>query len=345
MKQAKRAAYCVSGRRCRLLFITLSVLAFALFAVNLLTGDSGITPLELARALQSPGDDGNIASAVLSIRVTRAVSALVAGAALSASGLLMQTVFRNPLADPYLLGVTSGASLGAALLMLGMPLLSSTAAGLLQPLGVAGAAWAGSALVLLGVAAASRWMKNILGILIVGVMFGYAAGAVIQVLQYMSTAENLKMFTLWSMGSMGNVTSQNAAAMASVTAVGLAMAALAVKPLNLLLLGEEYARSMGLDVYRSRALVFTSVTLLAGTTTAFCGPVGFIGLAVPHVARMLFANSDHRVMLPASVLVGIDVMLACDAIAKNLILPVNTVTALMGIPVIVWVVFKNLRLA
>ena len=331
-------------RRNGLMFALLAVLLAVLAAANMVTGDSGMSLTQLLAALRGEGDAHGMASTVMSIRATRAAVAVITGAALSASGLQMQTVFRNPLADPYLLGISSGASLGAALLMLGVPMLHHGAATALQSLGVAGAAWVGAALVLVAVGVVSRWVKNILGILIIGVMFGYVASALIQILQYMSSAENLKTFSLWSMGSIGNVTTTRMFIMAAIVTAGLALSVICIKPLNLLLLGEDYARTMGLDVRKSRIMVFTSVTLLAGTTTAFCGPVGFIGLAVPHIARMLFANADHRILLPATVLVGMDTMLVCDLVAKNLVLPVNSITALMGIPVIVWVVFRNLRL-
>lgn len=332
------------GRRGGMAFAVLGVLLAVLLAVDLLTGDSGMSPRDLIAALSGRGEGAPLAGTILGIRATRAAVAVIVGAALSAGGLQMQTVFRNPLADPYLLGISSGASLGAALMMLGLPLLGAGLSSTALSLGIAGAAWVGAAAVLVAVGIVSRWVKNILGVLIIGVMFGYVASAIIQILQYLSSAESLKLFSLWSMGAIGNVTAPKAAVMAVIVAAGLVLAVISIKPLNLLLLGEDYARSMGLDVRRSRTLIFTSVTLLAGTTTAFCGPVGFIGLAVPHVARMIFANADHRVLLPGSIVVGMDMMLVCDILAKNLVLPVNSITALMGIPVILWVIFRNLRI-
>lgn len=332
------------GRRGAVAFAVLGVLLVVLLAVDLLTGDSDLSPRAVIAALSERDGGTGLASSIIAIRSTRAAVAVIVGAALAAGGLQMQTVFRNPLADPYLLGISSGASLGAALMMLGLPLLGARLPSTALSLGIAGAAWIGAAVVLLAVGAVSRWVRDILGVLIIGVMFGYVASAVIQVLQYLSSAESLKQFSLWSMGAIGNVTAPKAAVMAAVVIAGLLLSVICIKPLNLLLLGEDYARSMGLDVRRSRLLIFTSVTLLAGTVTAFCGPVGFIGLAVPHVARMIFANADHRVLLPGSILVGMDMMLVCDILAKNLVLPLNSITALMGIPVIIWVVFKNLRI-
>lgn len=332
-----------SRRRTTLTFVILSVLLVTLSAANLLTGDSGLSATALIGAMTGGSDHTGYAGAILSLRITRIAVAATVGAALSVGGLLMQTMFRNPLADPYILGVSSGASLGAAVLMLGLPLLGLGTSSVAGSLGVAGAAWAGAALVLIAVGMVSRWVRDILGVLIVGVMFGYVAGAIIQVLQYLSSAESLKLFTLWSMGSTGSVTVQRAIIMAVVVAAGLIMATAHIKSLNLMLLGEDYARSMGLDTRRTRLGIFAAVTLLAGTTTAFCGPVGFVGLAVPHITRMMTASSDHRVMLPATLLAGIDVMLACDIMAKTLVLPINSITALMGVPVILWVIFKNMR--
>lgn len=289
------------------------------------------------------GEDKITRDIILSIRLVRTFVAVLIGVALSISGLQMQTVFQNPLADPYLLGVSSGAGLGAALFILGIPLLGLTNSPLLQSIGIVGAGWIGAALILVGVTAISRRVKNILGVLIIGVMIGYVAGAIIQILQYLSSAEQLKLFSLWSMGSLGHVTTTKLLIMLPVLCIGIVLSVISIKSLNLLLLGENYAQTMGMNVRQSRSLIFISTMLLAGTVTAFCGPIGFIGLAVPHIARMLFNNADHRVLLPGSVLVGIVAMLLCDLIAKSLILPINSITALLGVPVILWVVAKNLR--
>ena len=177
-----------------------------------------------------------------------------------------------------------------------------------------------------------------------GVMTGYVAGAIIQILQYMSSAEQLKVFTLWSMGSLGHITMTQLAIMAPIVGIGLVVSIACIKPLNLLLLGENYARTMGMNIKRSRTLIFISTALLTGTVTAFCGPVGFIGLAVPHITRLLFNNADHRVLVPGTILTGLIGMLLCDIIAKKFLLPVNCITALLGVPVILWVIAKNLRI-
>lgn len=325
------------------IFIGLGAATAALFAADLLAGDSPLSPGEVWGVFTGEATDETTRAIVLSIRLTRAAVAVLVGTALAVSGLQMQTVFRNPLADPYLLGVSSGAGLGVAFLILGAPLLGWRAFGAWQSVGIAGAGWIGAAGALLLVAALSRRMKNILGVLIMGVMLGYVAGAVIQIMQYLSSAEQLKLYFLWSMGSLGQVTTAKLWVMIPVVGIGLLLAIYTIKALNLLLLGENYARTMGLDVRRSRTLIFISTALLTGTVTAFCGPVGFLGLAVPHVARMLFREADHRTLLPGSALLGAAGMLLCDLVAKTLTLPVNCVTALLGIPVIIWVIFKNIR--
>ena len=265
----------------------------------------------------------------------------MAGAALAVSGLQMQTLFRNPLAGPYVLGVSSGASLGVALFLLGAPLLGLAASPTLQLLGTAGAAWIGSGLILMLVMALSRRIKDIMVILILGMMIGSAIGAVVEIMQYLSDENALKSFVVWTMGSLGDVTATQLQLVVPTITAGLMIAVALIKPLNLLLLGENYARTMGLDITRSRRMIFASTTLLAGTVTAFCGPIGFVGLAVPHLARMIFASADHRVLIPASMMTGAVVMLACDIISKSMTLPINTVTALIGIPIVVFVVIRN----
>ena len=216
---------------------------------------------------------------VLNIRLIKAIVALLAGAALSVSGLQMQTLFRNPLAGPYVLGISSGASLGVALVVL---------AGNGSSIGIAGAAWVGAAVVLLVITAVGQRIKDIMVILILGMMFSSGVGAVVQILQYLSKEESLKAFVIWTMGALGDVTSGQLLILVPSVFAGLLLAVLTIKPLNLLLFGEEYAVTMGLNIRRSRSLLFLSTTLLAGTITAFCGPIGFIGLAMPHVTRMLF---------------------------------------------------------
>ena len=334
----------MSGRRTAILFTVLSLLTAALFTADLLIGSVAVALRDIRAALTGGSCDPAVRDIILKIRLLKAVTALFAGAALAASGLQMQTLFRNPLAGPYVLGISSGAGLGVALFLLGAPLLGVSAHSFVQSLSIAGAAWLGAALVLLIVMAVSRRIKDIMVILILGMMFGSGVSSMVEILQYLSSEAALKSFVIWTMGSLGDVTGGNLALMLPVITAGLVLSVAVIKPLNLLLLGENYARTMGLNVQRTRTLLFLSTVLLAGTVTAFCGPVGFIGLAVPHLARMLFASADHRVLMPASMLSGAALLLVCDLISKSLALPINTVTALMGIPVVIVVVVRNRNL-
>ena len=315
-----------------LLFTALAALTLFLFLLDLAVGAVAVPLGDVWAALTGGDCPRATAKTILNIRLIKAVVALLAGAALSVSGLQMQTLFRNPLAGPYVLGISSGASLGVALVVL---------AGVGSSIGIAGAAWLGAAIVLVVIAAVGHRIKDIMVILILGMMFSSGIGAVVQILQYVANDESLKMFVIWTMGSLGDVTFNQLAVLIPSIIAGLLLAVITIKPLNLLLFGEEYAVTMGLNVRRSRGLLFLSTTLLAGTVTAFCGPIGFIGLAMPHVTRMLFRNSDHRVLVPGTVLSGAAVLLLCDLVSKMFTLPINAITALLGIPIVVWVVLRN----
>lgn len=324
-----------------ILFTTLSISLLVLFVLDLIIGSVYISLKDVWGTLIGSEVDKTTRLIVFDIRLMKAIVAVVAGVALSVSGLQMQTLFRNPLAGPYVLGISSGASLGVAIFILGMPILGITNNGIISSIGTAGAAWIGSALILVFIASVSTRIKDIMVILILGMMFSSGVSAVVQILQYMSNEEALKSFVIWTMGSLGDVTSNQLKLLLPAVVLGLILSVLVIKPLNLLLLGEQYARTMGLNVRKSRYLIFLSTTLLAGTVTAFCGPIGFVGLAIPHVSRMLFCNADHRVLLPASALCGAVILLLCDIISKCLTLPINTITALLGIPIVIWVVIRN----
>lgn len=314
------------------IFIMLSALTAVLFCLDLAVGAVRIPVTDVWAALTGGNCPEATIFIVRDIRLIKAIVALLTGAALSVSGLQMQTLFRNPLAGPYVLGISSGASLGVAMVVL---------AGMTSSIGMAGAAWAGAAAVLIIIAAVGHRIKDIMVILILGMMFSSGVGAVVQILQYLSEEESLKAFIIWTMGSLGDVTGTQLAVLAPAVVAGMALAIATIKPLNLLLFGEEYAITMGLNLRRSRTMLFLSTTLLAGTVTAFCGPIGFIGLAMPHVARMLIRDSDHRVLIPATALAGGAVLLLCDIVSKLFTLPINAITALLGIPVVVWVVLRN----
>lgn len=337
--------------RTTILLVSLSVATLLLFMLDLAMGSVSLSLEEVWSGLRGTagGDGGSSAVIVRNLRLPKAIMALLAGAALSTVGLQMQTLFRNPLAGPFVLGVSSGASLGVAIMLLGLPLFGiSISDPLVQNVGVAGAAWIGSALIMVVVMAVTARIKNIMTVLILGMMFGSAASALVEIMQYLSPEGALKSYVVWTMGSLGGVTLSQLRIIVPVIIVGLVISVLLIKPLNILLLGENYARTMGLNIKRTRFMVTLTTVLLAGTVTAYCGPIGFVGLAVPHVARMLFREADHRVLVPATMLCGTTIMLLCDIVASvpssDLTLPINTVSALVGIPIVVVVIMRNRKM-
>lgn len=330
--------------RTTILFTLLSIVALVMFIADIAVGSVNLSLDSVLGVLTGSTTQSTIRSIVIDIRLVKAIMAILAGAALSLSGLQMQTLFRNPLAGPYILGVSSGASFGVALFLLGAPLLNLTTSPIISALGTAGAAWIGAAAVLVLIIALSRRIKDIMVILILGMMLSSALSAVVEILQYLSNEAALKSFVVWTMGSLGDITLSQLSFIAPIIIIGIALAVLTIKPLNILLLGENYAVTSGVNISKVRRYVFLSTTLLAGTVTAFCGPIGFVGIAAPHLARMLFRSADHRVLIPASAIIGALMMLLGDIIAKMLLLPINTVTALMGIPVVVYIVTRNRNL-
>ena len=315
-----------------------TMLTLLLLLADMAVGSTSIPLKELWRSLTGNGSDESIRYIILNFRIPKAVTALLSGAALSAVGLQMQTLFRNPLAGPYVLGVSSGASLGVALFTLGMPLLGISASSVWWGgIGAVGAAWAGAALILLVIMAVTTRIKDIMAVLIMGMMFGSAATAIVEILQYMSPEGAVKSYVVWTMGSLGGV-------LLSELRI-LALSVSLIKPLNMLLLGENYARTMGLDIRATRLRIFASTILLAGTVTAYCGPISFLGLAVPHIVRMAFREADHRILMPASMVCGGGIMLLCDLASQlpssDMTLPINTVTAFIGIPVVIAVIFRT----
>lgn len=330
-------------RRTTILFCLLSAIALALFVCDIVVGSVNIPFSDVVGAI-SGSADATTRAIVVDIRLTKALMALFAGIALSLSGLQMQTLFRNPLAGPYVLGVSSGASFGVALFLLGAPLLGLSSSPIVSAIGTTGAAWIGAAAVLMMIIVLSKRIKDIMVILILGMMLSSALGAVVEILQFLSNEAALKSFVVWTMGSLGEVTHSELMFIVPVIILGVILAVVTIKPLNILLLGESYAQTSGINLTKVRGQVFLSTTLLAGTVTAFCGPIGFVGLAVPHLARMIFRTADHRVLLPASAIIGSAMMLVGDILSKLMLLPINTITALMGIPVVVYIVFRNRNL-
>lgn len=325
----------------RYIFPLLVLIVALLFVCDLMVGSVNISCGEVWVALTGGECEPATRKIVCEVRLVKALVALLAGVALPISGLQMQTLFRNPLAGPYVLGISSGASLGVAIFLLGAPLLGVRIDGLAASIGTAGAAWIGGAAILFVIAALSRRIKDIMVILILGMMFSSGVSAVVQILQYLTSEEALKSYVIWTMGSLGDVTTLQLWILLAAIGLGLAIALRTIKPLNMLLLGENYARTMGLNIGKSRALIILSTTLLAASVTAFCGPIGFVGLAIPHLSRIIIRNADHRLLMPTTALVGAAVMLLCDVMAKCWALPINSITALMGIPIVVWVVIRN----
>lgn len=284
---------------------------------------------------------------VWNFRFPKMITALLSGMALAVCGVQMQTLFRNPLADPYILGISSGAGLGVALFTMGFSAfgLNSLIPDAVADLGMASAAWIGALAMTFIIMTASQRLKSNMSLLILGIMAGSAGSALIGLLQYLSNAPALKMYVLWTMGSFGNVTGSRLLIMALLCFVGFTISFYNIKDLNVLLMGEQYAHSLGIRLNRVRNRIFIATALLAGSVTAFCGPIGFIGIAVPHLARMIFRNANHRVLIPASGLIGALLMLSADILSQmpgsQNTLPVNTVAALLGIPVIIYVIFQN----
>lgn len=336
----------MNSRSQNILFVLLSIALVALAIGDLAIGTTDIALSDVWAALTGGVTTDEYRTIVCELRLPKVVVAIAAGMALAASGLEMQTLFRNPLAGPYVLGINSGASLGVALFTLAAPVVGALSGSVFMRLGLTGMAWIGSAVILILVMFLSRRIKNINVILILGMMLGSAISSVVGILQYLGTEESLKAFVVWTMGSLSTVTVDDLSVMLPAVGIGLLLAIVAIKSLNMLLLGESYARTMGLRVARSRVVIFLSTTLLAGSVTAFCGPIGFIGLAMPHLARMTFRTADHRVLMPASMLWGAVSMLiccvACDIVARGgVMLPINTITSLLGIPIIIIVVLRN----
>jgi len=331
--------------------ILVALVAFALvaFLLSLAIGSVRIPLDEVVRVLLGgQASKETWQTIVLVFRLPKAITALLAGAALSVAGLQMQTLFRNPLADPFVLGISSGASLGVALMVLGGAATSASVFGrtaFLGDLGLVTAASLGAAVVFVLVLAIARRVQSVITLLVLGLMVSYLTGAVVSLLIYFSIPEQVSAYINWTFGSFGGVTWQQMRAFAPALLVGLTIAMLTAKPLNALLLGENYAASMGVNVRTARWWVTASASLLAGAVTAFCGPIGFIGIAVPHLCRALFGTSDHRVLLPAALLLGGGLALIFDLISQmpgtRAALPLNVVTAAVGAPVVLWIVLRR----
>jgi len=337
-----------------LYFFLLIAGVVGLFLLNIMLGSVDIPLSDILHVLTGAGATHEAwQKIIINIRIPRAITAILAGSALSIGGLQMQTLFRNPLAGPSVLGITAGASLGVAMVMLAAGTITSIFA--IQQLSVLGswliigAASVGSAAVLLLILLISIKVRDNVTLLIIGLMIGNITIALVSIWQYFSRPQQIQDYLIWTFGSLGGVSLEQLWIVALVTVLGVAIALGLSKSLNGLLLGEQYARSMGLSVTSARIWIISSTSLLAGAITAFCGPIGFVGIAVPHLARSLLGTNDHRVLIPGTLLIGAMLLLACDIIAQvpgtTTTLPISAVTSMIGSPVVIWVIIqrKNLQ--
>jgi iron complex transport system permease protein len=340
----------VAVSRKKLLLTALLLLLLIVFLLDIAIGPVKIPLRQVFKSIFSPSAENNIGQYIIKkIRIPKAFTAVLAGCGLSVSGLQMQTLFRNPLADPSVLGITAGASLGVAMIMLAGG--SITTLDTIRELGISGswliisAACLGAAGIMLLVVSISGSFKDNVMMLIVGIMIGTITLSIISIWQYFSAPERIKDYLLWTFGSLGGVTGNQLYILALAVVAGLIISFLSSKLLDALLLGENYARSMGLTAQRARVIIICSTSLLAGSITAFCGPIGFIGIAIPHMARSLFNTSSHRILIPGCCLIGTVLMLLCDIIAQlpgsQTVLPINIITALVGAPAVIWIILRR----
>lgn len=323
------------------------LMGVVLFALNLLMGSVSIPFADFIDAVFYHAETTS-RSIVVEYRLPQAITAVFAGIGLSVSGLLMQTLFRNPLADPSILGISSGAGLGVAFSVLLAGSLSGMAisrVGWWTTIGIATAAFLGAFVVLLLILAVSMRLRNMIGLILVGIMIAYIASSVTDVLKFFSQKEDVHSFVIWGMGSFSAVTKIQLPFLAACISLGVIAAFFLSKTLNLMLLGDRYAENLGVNTKHSSMLVILVSGFLTAVVTAFCGPIAFLGLAVPHIARFLFRTSNHKILIPFTVIIGMDLALLCNLIARlpgfegNL--PINSVTALIGAPIVIWVIFHR----
>ncbi len=327
------------------ILLIISILALIFFiAADLFIGSVSIPYKEFLDYILGNEIKPEYQTIITEFRIPKTITAVLVGVALSVSGLQMQTIFRNPLAGPYVLGISSGASLGVALLLLSsVPLLFISSIGMSWITSIS--AWIGAGLVLILIFIVSIRVKDVMTILIIGVLFGSAVSAFVSILQYFGEQAQLKTFIIWTMGSLSGVTNEQLIVLLPSVIVGILISFFSFRTLNILLLGENYAKSSGLNLTTARILIFISTGILAGSVTAFCGPIGFVGIIVPHIARMLFKTADHKFLIPASAIVGAIIILMSDIISLlpgfSGTLPINSVTAILGIPIVIFIIIKN----
>jgi len=334
-----------------LLFMILGIIMVVFVLIDLGTGTVKIPVSKVIHILSGSDKSNPVWTTILfNFRLPKTIAAILAGFALSVSGLQMQTVFRNPLAGPDVLGVSSGASLGVALVVMGFGnfLLTEDLTYLGSWVQIV-AAWIGAGVVLFLIMIVSLRLRDIMTILILGILFGSATSAFISIMQYFSPQSLLKAFVIWSMGNLGNLTAVQLRVLSISLGAGLIITLTTLKVMNAMLLGESYSKSMGVNIKGARILIFLSTSLLSGSITAFCGPVAFIGIAVPHLARLIFGTANHYILVPASMILGAILILLADIISQipgsGMVLPINSVTAILGIPIVIWVIIYNRRFA
>lgn len=330
-------------------YLILSVILLLCFFVNISLGSVSIPLTSIFESLFYTTENETHYIIIQNFRLPKAITAILVGSGLGISGLLMQTLFRNPLAGPFVLGISSGASLGVALVILGSGLFGGLfATVLISKWSIVIASSLGSFLVLLAVLAVSSKVRDTMAILIIGLMFGSITAAVVSVLSYFSSAEQLQSYIFWGFGSLSNLSWEELSIFFIIYAVGIILSIISIKGLNSLLLGDNYAKSLGVNVTKNRLIIIVATSLIAGTITAFAGPIAFIGLAVPHLTRQIFKTSNHKVLLPAVFLFGGIVMLICDSIAQvpnsDYTLPINAITALVGAPVVIWLLVRQRKM-
>ncbi len=336
--------------RNRVLFIFLILGLVLLFLLDICLGAVAIPLKEVINSLIGNGaSKSSWEYIIMDYRLPKAIVAIIVGMGLAISGLLMQTLFRNPLAGPYVLGLSSGASLGVAVVILGAPFLPDVASELLlSSYGVVIASSLGSSLVLLAVLVVAQRLRDTMAILIVGLMFGSLTNALVGTLTYFSTAEQLQKFTFWSLGSLGNLSWTSIAILLVCVAVGLVLSLASIKPLNSLLLGENYAKSLGLNYTKARFIIILATSILAGSITAFAGPIAFVGLAVPHIAKLVFQTSNHLILFWSTLLFGAMIMLVCDSISQlpntAITIPINAITSILGAPIVIWLLIRKRKM-
>lgn len=330
-----------------ILFSGLSLLLLLTFLLNISFGQVAIPMKEVFKSLfGGEASKETWEYIIVNFRLPKAITAVLVGIGLSVSGLLMQTLFRNPLAGPYVLGLSSGSSLGVAFVILGAGLLPAAFSPfLLSPYGIIVASCIGSSLVLLMILIVSQRLRDTMSILIIGLMFSSFTGAIVSVFSYFSTAEQLQKYTFWSMGSIGNVSWQNIAILAVCVVIGLLLSLVSLKSLDALLLGENYAKSMGLNISKARYIIIFATSILAGSITAFAGPIAFIGLAVPHLVKLLFKTSNHKILFIGTLFIGSIIMLICDSVSQmpgfEFTLPINAITSIIGAPIVIWLIVSR----